>query len=359
MSLKQRLAKRYAAIVVVCLLLLGGLAYHEFITESAMRQRLGIPELPEDEWAEFAEVFFYGMIPVVLGFGWWLMRKSLAPIDALAQGVERFHAQNLNERLPRSFRDDEVDRLATAFNSMAARLEQSFSQIREFTLHASHELKTPLTIMRAQLGTLLANPAALSAADREVLHGLLDEVQRLGKIVDSLTLLTKADSGLLPLERQPVPLDQLVREGLEDAEVLAQPQGIKVISGEIAAVLILGDRHRLRQLLLNLTDNAVKYNRPGGSITLALRQRENFAELEITNTGAGIPAELQPRIFERFVRGAEARTKAIEGCGLGLTIVQWIVQAHGGTIQIASTPGGYTTVTVRLPLLEANPAPAR
>lgn len=350
MSLKRRLARRYAVIVVVCLLLLGGLAYHEFITEPGMRHRFGIAELPENGWVEFAEVFFYGMIPVVLGFGWWLMRKSLAPIDALARGVERFDAQNLRERLPRSFRDDEVDRLAETFNQMAARLEQSFSRISEFTLHASHELKTPLTIMRAQLGTLLADPAALSAANREALHGLLDEVQRLAKIVDSLTLLTKADSGLLTLERRPVPLDQLVREGLEDAEVLAQPHGIKVVSGEIAAATISGDRHRLRQLLLNLTDNAIKYNRPGGSITLALRRQENFAELEITNTGAGIPAELQPRIFERFVRGAEARTKAVEGCGLGLTIVHWIVQAHGGTIQIASTPGESTTVTVRLPL---------
>jgi len=357
MTLRRKLALRYAAIVAVCAALLGGLAHHEFITEPMQRQALGIPELPETFGSEYAEVFFYGMIPLVLGCGWWLMRKTLSPLGQLAQGVERIHADNLREPLPRTFNADEVDRLTEVFNTTTARLHGSFQQIREFTLHASHELKTPLTVMRVQLETRLKAAKSLSPEDVEWLECELDEVVRLSKIVDALTLLTKGDAGQVKLECKPLRLDELVRESFEDAQVLAEPQGVKVALGECEAVEFAGDRHRLRQLLLNLADNALKYNHPAGSVTMALRQRNGAAEIKITNTGVGIPPELQARVFDRFVRGDEARSRAIEGCGLGLSICRWIVQAHGGTIQLVSDATKTTTALVRLPLASAAAPP--
>jgi signal transduction histidine kinase len=354
MTLLRKLTLRYAAIVGVCLLLLGGLARHEFIAEPAQRQAMGIPELPESWWGEYAEVFFYGMIPLVLGCGWWFLRKTLAPIDRLADSVERVHADNLHEPLPRSGTGDEVDRLTASFNDLTRRLDQAFRQIREFTLHASHELKTPLTVMRAELGAALRDAELQSTpAQCEQLHSLLDEVQRLARMVDGLTLLTKADSGLVPLERQPVPLGQLVRECFDDAIILAAARNIRVTLDACEELTVLGDRDRLRQLFLNLTDNAVKYNHPAGSISMSLASQGDLAWFKITNTGAGIPPELLPRVFDRFVRGPGKRHQPVEGCGLGLTICRWIVQSHGGGIQAGSEADKTTTFTVRLPLATA------
>jgi signal transduction histidine kinase len=352
-TLRQRLALRYGAVVAICLLLLAGLTYHEFVQEPHMFRQLGIQEPAGGEFAEFTEIVLYGAVPLIFALGWRFVRRSLKPIDDLARGVEQFHALNLQERLPRTLNGDEVDRLAAAFNTMAARLEQSFQQVHEFTLHVSHELKTPLTVMRAELETRLRDANALPPAQRDWAQSLLDEMQRLARIVDSLTLLTKADAGLVTLERKPVALEALVRECFEDAQILAEASEVTVTLAACEKVEVSGDRHRLRQLLLNLTDNAVKYNHPGGSVTLDLRHAGEFAEITVANTGPGIPPELQARVFERFVRGTEARSRVADGCGLGLTICQWIVRAHAGTIEVQSEPGQTTTFTVRLPRASA------
>ena len=167
--------------------------------------------------------------------------------------------------------------------------------------------------------------------------------------MDGLTLLMKADAGQIQLNREPVRLDDLVRESFADAKILAQPFHVQVNLPACEELTVLGDRHRLRQLLLNLTDNAVKYNKPDGTAAISLRRFENFAELKIENSGAGLAPELQPRVFERFFRGDSSHSHAIEGCGLGLSIAQWIVAAHDGSIQFASKPNESTTVTIRLP----------
>jgi signal transduction histidine kinase len=276
------------------------------------------------------------------------MRQAMSPVAALTRAAARLHDRNLREQLPRTGNGDELDRLTEVFNAMTARLDHSFNRIREFTLHASHELKTPLTVMHGELETALGeetNPAA-----RERLLSQLDEIQRLAKIVDGLTLLTKADAGQITLQREPVRLDDLVRDACEDAKILAQPHEVSVRLDACEEISLPGDRHRLRQLLLNLTDNAVKYNQPQGLVTVALRRTNGFAEIAIANTGAGIPPELQPRVFDRFFRADPARDHAVDGCGLGLSIAQWIVTAHGGYIQIASQPEKLTTATVRLPI---------
>jgi signal transduction histidine kinase len=288
---------------------------------------------------------------VALGGGWWLTRKALAPVAALTLAAARVNEQSLHQRLPRTGNADELDRLTEVFNDMTARLDTSFQRVREFTLHASHELKTPLTVIRGELETALHDEKNPASAQSARLLSQLDEIDRLTKIVDGLTLLTKADAGQITLHREPVQLAELVRECFADAHILSQPAGIRVRLDACDDASIQGDRHRLRQLLLNLTDNAVKYNNPGGSVAISLKRNGAAAELSFVNTGAGLARELQPRVFERFFRGDASHNRAVDGCGLGLSIAQWIVTAHSGTIQFRSDPGHLTTVTVRLPLV--------
>jgi signal transduction histidine kinase len=349
-TLRQRFSWGYGTIVGACFLLVIALAYHEFVTEAKLLRQLGTKESQESAWADMIEVLCYSVIPVVLAVGWWLMWRTLRPIDELTRAVARLQAETLSEPLPRSGNGDEIDQLAAAFNTMRERLTRSFRQIQEFTLHASHELKTPLTVMRAELETAIQHEASFTSAQRDCMHSMLDEVERLTQIVDALTLLTKAEAGELRLERKPVRLAALVQESFEDALILAELGGVKVTLHECADLTVMGDRHRLRQLLLNLTDNAVKYNRPNGTVSMALRQRNGEAEIEIVNTSDGIPPELQPKIFDRFVRGDNAQAQSIDGSGLGLTIAQWIAQAHHGTIKLSSEPGKITTALVHLPL---------
>lgn len=349
-TLRSRLAFRYAAIFAICTGFVSWLAYHEFVEEPQRLQQMGVTAPPGNEASELVELGMFVAIPLLFGVGWWLVRKSLRPLGELASGVERFNAQTLGQRMPRSFNGDEVDRMAGAFNNMAGRLEQSFQQIREFTLHASHELKTPLTVMRSQLETSIARETSLTDTHRAALENLHEEVVRLAKIVDGLTLLTKADAGMVALERKPVRFDEIVREAAEDAEVLAQPCGVQVRFTRCDEATVIGDRDRLRQVLLNLVDNAIKYNDTGGRVEISLQRDGEFAELVVTNTGRGIAPELLGHVFERFARGDEAQGRAMEGCGLGLTIARWVVEAHNGLIRIASEPGKTTSVAVRLPV---------
>jgi signal transduction histidine kinase len=232
---------------------------------------------------------------------------------------------------------------------MMTRLQQSFARVREFTINASHELKTPLTIMRGEIETRLRESAP-SAKDREFLASQLDEIARLAKIVDALTLLAKADTGQLAIARGPVRVDELVRDCFEDAQILAQPAHVHVEMNACDEAMVRGDRHRLRQLLLNLTENAIKYNHPDGRVVMSLARNHGTVELTIANTGPGIPAEKLPRVFDRFYRGDHAHNGEVEGSGLGLSIAQWIVKAHGGAIELTSKPEQWTTVTVRLPV---------
>lgn len=350
MTIRARLTLWYAGILFVSVLVITGLSYKEFMHESAMLRHATGEDAENDSWHDIAEIGLSCGVPAaIVGLvgGWWLMRKAMKPVAALTEAAARINEGNLREQLPRTGSGDELDRLTEVFNDMTARLDNSFNRIREFTLHASHELKTPLTIMHGEVETALREGTFNS---RERLLSQLDEIQRLTKIVDGLSLLTKADAGLITLKAEPIRLDEIVREGFADAQILAQPHHIKTELTRCEEISISGDRHRLRQLLLNLTDNAIKYNQPEGSVTIDLHRNERFAELEIANTGAGIPAELQARVFDRFFRGDAAHSDAVDGCGLGLSISQWIVQAHKGVIRIASTPAKLTTVTVRLPL---------
>ncbi len=356
MTIRNRLTLWYSAILLGSFVLLAVVLHYEWIEQ---QQRILVKKrTPEPAWHEVGEIMLYYGVPaavLLLVGGWLLLRKALAPIVTLTQAAERIHMDNLKERLPRTGTDDELDRLTEVFNAMMTRLEDSFSRVREFTMHASHELKTPLTVMRAELESALRDNAC-DSTQREIFANQLDEIQRLTKIVDGLTFLAKADASQVKLNYQPVRLDELVKDSLADAQMLAQPRKIDVILSACDEVTVRADRHRLRQLLLTLTDNALKYNEHNGRVDMALKRNNGSVELKIANTGGGIPSEMLPRVFDRFFRGDRAHNSGVEGCGLGLSIAHWIVKAHGGQIQITSEPGRLTTVTVNLPL---GPVPVR
>jgi signal transduction histidine kinase len=358
MTIRARLTLWYAVVLFVSLLVMSVAAYFEIgRARSEVLRQAGVPEklIAKDQQKDFedvSEILIWCGLPaaaLAVAGGWWLMRKTLAPVAGLTRAAEKITAQNLSERLRRTHSGDELDRLTEVLNSMLARLDDSFNRIREFTLHASHELKTPLTVLCGEIETALRDES-LSLVERDRYASQLDELRRLARIVDGLTLLAKADAGQVVLKLEPLRLDELVRDNFADAQILAEPQHIQVELAACEQISVRGDRHRLRQLLLNLADNAVKYNQPQGRVTMNLHRVNGTAEFIIANTGPGIPPASLPRIFDRFYRGDPAHGSEVDGCGLGLSIAQWIVTAHKGTIRVESAPSQLTTVTVRLPL---------
>lgn len=355
MSIRARIALWWSIILLLSLTIMGVVVYRELDeARHYIENGLKNPDSLMEETMEF--VFTYGISTAILllAFGLWFLYRSLTPVTRLTDAAEHLSLNNKQERLPISGTGDELDRLTQVFNTMTERLQSSYSQMREFTLHASHELKTPLTIIRGELETTLRE-GSWPCEKRELFVSLLDEVQRLTKIVDSLAMLSKADAGQIPLKMESLHLNELTDDILADAQVLAHPQEIEVQMSHCEPLVILGDRHRLRQLLLNLTDNAIKYNQPKGKILFSLTQDGDNALLSIKNTGPGLEVEKIPHVFERFYRGDPAHNSKIEGCGLGLSICQWIVQIHKGTIRFDSHPHDWTTVRVTFPLVKPQP----
>lgn len=348
MTIRTRLSLWYLAILMVSLAIMAGVLHYEWTEQlDSIRQQ---QKEPEPAWEEVGEVVLYYGLPTALLLlvgGWFLMRRALAPIGVLSAAIERIHVQNLKERLPRNPHGDELDQLTEVFNAMMDRLERSVDQIRDFTLHASHELKTPLTIMRGELELALRDPCS---NHHELFASQLEEIQRLAKIVDGLALLAKADAGQLPLQRAPVRLKELVEDSFADAQILAQARKVTVQLTGCEDVTVMGDRNRLRQLLLNLTENAIKYNCAEGSVNMSLARQNGSAEISISNTGPGIPPEKLSRVFERFYRVDESHNAETESCGLGLCIAECIAKAHGGSLSATSDPGKLTTFDVRLPV---------
>lgn len=347
MTIRQRLTFWYGGVLLLVVILTAGMMYFELIVERGWREAEGQPHDPVAQ--EIAEVVVYCLLPltaIAVAGGWWLLQKSLRPLERLVLDVEKLHAHNLSEQLPRTGNRDEVDRLTEALNLSHARLEDSFRRIREFTIGASHELRTPLAVLHGEIETALNSPG-LSAGHREMFASQLDEIQRLTKIVSDLSLLARVDGGHVQLALVPIRLDELLRESFGDAQILAQAMDVTVSLDRCDAACILGDRHRIRQLLLILADNAVKYNRPGGTIEYTLTADRGFVVLEVGNTGMGVPADKIPRVFDRFFRANEQTNPQVEGSGLGLSIARWIVQSHQGTVDFESTFGSYTRVRVR------------
>jgi signal transduction histidine kinase len=236
---------------------------------------------------------------------------------------------------------------------MIARLETSFRQIRQFSSDASHELRTPLTVMKGETELALRRPR--EAGDYTVvLESNLEEIDRMTRIVDELLFLSRADMGEVKMERLPVRLESLLEDIHRQASLLGQEQNVQVVLGLVMPAVVLGDELRLRELFLNLVDNAVKYSRPGGNVDLSLTTHGNQAKFVIADQGIGISPEDQRRVFDRFYRTDEARTHTKKGTGLGLAICAWIVESHHGRIEVQSEPNKGSIFTVTLPLAPAS-----
>ncbi|MBL9160921.1 MAG: HAMP domain-containing protein [Verrucomicrobiales bacterium] len=351
MTLRRRILLYYSGTLSLSLVIVGFWSWFEF-TEQRNEALQGGAEaaLKHNPLEETFEIILYGGLPaILLGIvgGGLLMRRALRPIEELTEALERTDVSNLSDPVPRSGNGDELDRMTAVFNRMKERLGLSFTQAREFTLNASHELKTPLTIMHGTLEQTILR-SETTDSEREGAAALLEEVQRLSAIVGQLSFLARADAGLMPLTRESVALHDLVRDLAEEATILAAGADITVTLTECQHVSVSGDRMRLRQVLLNLADNAVKYNEHGGGIEMALQRQGDEAVFSIRNTGSALAPDLEARVFERFFRGDPAHGGAIEGSGLGLSIAKSIVEAHGGTIAYEVLPDGRTQVTVAL-----------
>ena len=283
----------------------------------------------------------------ILG-GWFLAGRALRPVDSITLAAQRIAAGDLTQRI-HSNSTDEIGRLASTFNDMIARLEASIRQIRQFSADASHELRTPLTITKGETELALRKPRAPEVY-REVLESNLEEIDRMSRIVDELLLLSRADLGEIQLASEPVQLDHLVQEIQQQATMLGKDRQVETVLGPVEPALILGDEWRLRELLLNIVDNAVKYSQQTGTVTLSLVKDHNMARISVRDYGIGIAPEDQALIFDRFYRADAARAHAQKGTGLGLSICKWIVEAHHGHIEVESRFGEGSCFTVVLPL---------
>jgi two-component system OmpR family sensor kinase len=280
--------------------------------------------------------------------GWMSAHRALKPLDAMTEtALQITRTDDLSRRISMTgVAHDEVGRLAEAFNDTLERLERLFNAQRRFMADVSHELRTPLTTIRGNVDLL----RRMGGADETSLDAIQSEAERMSRLVGDLLLLAQSDAGNLPTARQPVELDTLLFEVYREAQVLAGNVSLSI--GEIDQAIVLGDRDRLYQLLLNLVSNAVKYTPEGGKVSVGLSKVNDWARLVVTDTGIGIPPEELPHVFERFYRVDKARSRAQGGSGLGLAIAQRIANIHGGRIEVASDGinGHGSTFSVWLPL---------
>ncbi len=304
--------------------------------------------------ASLARILVWGGlvgIGLAMAGGVLISRAALSPVDAITQTARQITAGDLSRRIPVPATGDELALLARTMNEMLARLQAAFDREEAFVADASHELRTPLAVIEGRANLLLRwgkdDPAVL----QESLEAIARETGGMKRLIGNLLVLARGSDDV-GLSLASVDLAALVKEVCEAGQVIAaQPGGaVAVELGELQPVTIRGDRDRLRQALLILIDNGITYNRPGGTVTLALRSVDGQAELSVEDTGLGIAPQDLPRIFDRFFRADRARSREYGGTGLGLSIARLIARAHGGDIDARSGVGHGSTFTLRLPL---------
>ncbi len=287
------------------------------------------------------------IISVVTGY--FLVRRILRPLDDIIIKAREISSENLNQRIPNPHTDDEISRLVTTLNEMIERLERSFSRMERFTANASHELRTPLTILKGELAVVLQRERTAEEY-RKIMKSNFEEVSRIANTVERLFMLAKIDSNLIPVEHEIVDLGTLVEEVYSEGMVLAKETAITLELDIRDRVVMRGDVILLTQMLLNLVENAIKFNHPSGTVRISLERVDGVARVSVADTGIGIPEPFLDRIFERFYRIKTGAPSKNTGAGLGLSIVQWIVDIHGGTIEVRSRPGTGSTFLVFLPI---------
>jgi heavy metal sensor kinase len=289
-----------------------------------------------------------GLIMAASG-GWLLAHRALKPVDRMAAAARRISAEDLSQRVNETGTGDELDNLAKTLNQMLSRLDAAFSQIRRFSADASHELQTPLTILKGEMGLALRS-ARTPEEYRATLESALEEVDRIDHLVEGLLLLARAEAGVLKMDRQDVDLGQVLEEVYIRLKPLADSHRIELRLGSIEPLCVQGDRERLQRMTFNLVDNAIKYTGAEGRVTLELQRDGGWASILVSDTGIGIPIEEQEHIFQPFYRTSAARPLAERGTGLGLPIAQSIAVAHGGTISVESAPGQGSSFKALIPI---------
>jgi len=295
------------------------------------------------------------LLVAIMG-GQFLANKALKPVDHITQTARLISSQNLTQRITPQKVKDEIGRLIDTFNDMISRLDHSFRQIKQFTQDASHELKTPLTILKGEVEVTLRKERTPEEY-QQILKSNLEEINRMSRIIDDLLLLSKADSGELKLNKEETNINRILNEVVAQMDILAQEKRLRIeIINHQEDIWIFADSLRLRELFLNLISNGIKYTEEGGVIRITVTKevqnglKKQFLKVIVSDTGIGISKEDQLRIFNRFYRVDKARSREEGGSGLGLSICKWIVESHQGEIKVESEVGKGSSFIVRLPI---------
>jgi heavy metal sensor kinase len=284
--------------------------------------------------------------------GYWMSRRALEPVDTITRTAQKISAKDLSRRLPLRGVGDELDRLSETLNAMFARLESAFERVTHFTADASHELRTPVAVIRTTAELARSKPRSPREYE-QALDRILTESERTSSLIEDLLLLARADAGADDIVWEPVDLEEAVRDACGEARVLAAARSTDLVVEPLAEAVVNGDGQALHRLLLVLLDNAIKYTPPGGSVRVSMTVEDSQATVTVRDTGIGIAAEDLPHIFERFYRSSKDRSRRTGGAGLGLAIAQWIAGRHGGAIIVESVLGFGSTFVLRLPISSA------
>ncbi len=287
----------------------------------------------------------FALVVSVLG-GIFLAGRSLKPVDDIVKIANEISSGNLHRRIPEPKTQDEISKLVKTLNEMIDQIDKSFERMRQFSADVSHELKTPLTIIRGEIELALTGKKSVSAL-RETLADILEEVVRLSNMIDDLLMLFKSETGQIKLDIKKVNIAKLLMELFEDIKILAERNEVNLKVGRVEEAYVDGDEMKLKQLFLNLIDNAIKYNKKNGEVEINVENQGEFVCVSVSDTGIGIPKEELNLIFERFYRVDKARTSG--GVGLGLSIAKWIAQMHNGRIEVESELGQGSKFRVILP----------
>ena len=293
---------------------------------------------------------YFAWVPLVIVLsgllGWFLAGRALEPVNSVADAAQRITHSNLDMQIPARNTGDELDRMIEAFNHMMTRLDRSFEQIRQFSTDVSHELRTPLTVVRGQLEVAMFTAETVEQ-HREAMADALEGVERLSNIVRALLMLSQAESGQLALQKTEIDLADLIRDLVDQHQIPAEAQGVRLSAAVPENCMVSADRIQIERLVSNLLGNAIKYTPAGGEVNVSLIPGFEEVKLIVEDTGVGISPSHLPHIFDRFYRVPSAEPE--KGLGLGLSFVAWIAKAHGGSVNVESTPKQGTRFTVLLP----------
>jgi heavy metal sensor kinase len=287
---------------------------------------------------------------VTIGIGRAMARLALRPLTQVAEAARAIEITDLQRRLPVRGAGDELDAVAGAFNDTLSRLEESVGEMRQFSTALAHEIRTPLAALRSGIERAMQQPIDGPAQRR--LAGQLEEIDKLNRMIGQILTVARAEAGEIRLARTPVDLGAIVTSVVEQIEPVARASELELSCDRADAAIVNGDADWLKRVLLNLLDNAIKFTPARGQVHVAVLEEDAIARLTVSDSGSGIPEDARMHVFEPFYRADPARSAGGDGVGLGLSLARWIVERHGGTIEVASTPGEGSTFTIRLPLLK-------